>query len=163
MPVKKPLIVSASRIERAGRVIALAGIVLPLLLIGALKFTAPEIEGLKPLIGSTPWLRWLYLLGHAEASYLLGVIELTAAVLLIASPWSRQAGIVGAFLAAVTFFVTSSLLLLPLAWDSQSGFPALGPLGQFLVKDVALLGVALAYLGEKAGEAAAEPTSARLS
>ena len=44
----------AAAIERAGRVIALIGIVLPLLLIGGLKFTSFEIEALKPLIGGTP-------------------------------------------------------------------------------------------------------------
>jgi uncharacterized membrane protein YkgB len=148
--------ISANRIERIGRTVALAGIIVPLLLIGGLKFTAAEVEALKPLIGNTPWLRWLYLLGHEQASYLLGIIELAAATLLIASPWSRTAAIIGAGLAAVTFLVTSSLLLLPFAWDASIGFPALGPLGQFLIKDIALLGVALSYLGEKLGQAPTE-------
>jgi uncharacterized membrane protein YkgB len=44
---------------------------------------------------------------------------------------------------------TSSLLLLSMAWDAALGsFPVLGPLGQFLIKDVALLGVALFVTGE---------------
>ncbi|HEU4957766.1 MAG TPA: DUF417 family protein [Sphingomicrobium sp.] len=144
------------RIERIGRAAALAGIIIPLLLIGGLKFTAAEVEALKPLIGNTPWLRWLYLLGHEQASYLLGIIEIAAAASLIASPWSRKAAIIGAGFAVVTFLVTSTLLLLPMAWDPTIGFPALGPLGQFLIKDIALLGVALTYLGEKLGEPTAE-------
>ena len=45
---------------RLGRGVALAGVVLPLLLIGGMKFTAVEIEALRPLIAGTPWLAWLY-------------------------------------------------------------------------------------------------------
>ena len=46
----------ADAIRRAGRGLALAGVVLPLLLIGGLKFTQFEVEALKPVIGGTPWL-----------------------------------------------------------------------------------------------------------
>ena len=35
----------ATMIERTGRAVALAGVVLPLLLIGGLKFTRYEVEG----------------------------------------------------------------------------------------------------------------------
>jgi uncharacterized membrane protein YkgB len=138
-------------LTRSGRAVALAGAVLPLLLIGGLKFTQPEIEALRPLIGGTPWLAWLYpSLGESGASYLLGVVELAAAVLLMASPWSARAGFLGAALGVTTFLVTCSLLLAPLpVWDERlGGFPALGPLGQFLIKDVALLGIALAAAGD---------------
>ena len=77
----------AGMIQRAGRIVALAGVVLPLLLIGGLKFTQFEIEALKPMIGSTPWLSWMYaVLGEARTSYLLGVVEITTALLFIASP-----------------------------------------------------------------------------
>ena len=54
--------------------VALAGVVLPLLLIGGLKFTQFEVEALKPMIGSAPWLSWMYaVFGEATTSYLLGV------------------------------------------------------------------------------------------
>jgi uncharacterized membrane protein YkgB len=146
----------ARRLERAGRIVALTGAALPLLLIGGLKFTAPEIEALAPLISGTPWLAWLYpVLGQSGASYALGVVELTAAVLLLASPWSARLGLAGGALAAATFFVTSTLLLAPAplpVWDDRlGGFPALGPLGQFLIKDIALLGIALVVTGECLG------------
>jgi uncharacterized membrane protein YkgB len=138
------------RIQRLGRVIATIGIILPLLFIGGLKFTPPEIEALKGLIGMAPWLSWLYpLFGEAGASYFLGIVEIAAALLLIASFRTARAGLLGALLATLTFVVTSSLLLLPIAWDdSLGGFPALSPLGQFLIKDIALLGVALIVAGE---------------
>ena len=50
----------ACSIQRAGRILALVGVILPLLLIGGLKFTPLEVEALRPLIGGTPWLAWLY-------------------------------------------------------------------------------------------------------
>jgi uncharacterized membrane protein YkgB len=140
----------AGSILRAGRVVALIGLVLPLLLIGGLKFTQFEVEALKPLIGGTPWLAWMYpVFGETGASYLLGVVEIATALLLIASPWSPRAGVVGGALGGLTFLVTVSLFLALPVWEpSLGGFPALGAGGQFLIKDVALLGISLVVLGE---------------
>jgi reactive chlorine resistance protein C len=133
-----------------GRSIALAGVVLPLLLIGLLKFTPTEIEALKPLIGGTPWLAWLTpAFGEAGASYLLGIVEITTALLFVASRWSAGAGVAAGALGALTFATTTSIMLALPVWDAGSGgFPWLNGLGQFLIKDVALLGIALAVLGE---------------
>jgi uncharacterized membrane protein YkgB len=135
---------------RAGRAIALAGAVLPLFLIGILKFTQVEIEALKPLIGGTPWLSWLYpVLGERGAYILLGIVEILAAALLAASPWSARAAIAGGAIAALTFLTTTSLLFALPVWEEASGgFPWLNGLGSFLIKDVALLGIALVVLGE---------------
>ncbi|MFA4938856.1 DUF417 family protein [Brevundimonas sp.] len=133
-----------------GRPIALAGVVLPLALIGALKFTQFEIEALKPLISGTPWLAWLYpVFGPAMTSYLLGVAELITAALFIASLWSARAGIFAGLLGSAIFTVTvSTLLAMPIWLDDIGGFPWLNPTGQFLIKDVALLGVSLLILQE---------------
>jgi uncharacterized membrane protein YkgB len=141
---------AAGWIRRAGRVVALIGVVLPLLLIGGLKFTTLEIEALRPMIGGTPWMAWMYLVfGVAGTSYLLGVVELATALLLIASPWSPRAGVVGGALGGLIFLGTSSLLLALPVWEaSLGGFPALSGAGQFLIKDIALLGVSLLVLGE---------------
>jgi uncharacterized membrane protein YkgB len=140
----------AELIQRAGRSLALIGIVLPLLLIGGLKFTQVEIEALQPAINGTPWLAWLYpVFGAAGASYFLGIVEIASAVLLLTSRWSPLAGVVGGALAALTFLVTSSLLLALPIWEAQAGgFPALNIFGQFLIKDLALLGIALVTMGE---------------
>jgi uncharacterized membrane protein YkgB len=137
---------------RLGRAIALIGVIAPLLLIGGMKFTEVEIEGLKPLIGGTPWLAWMYpVFGEAGASYVLGVVEIATALLLILSPWSARAGIIGGIVAALTFLVTCSIMVALPIWEPTLGFPALGPLGQFLIKDVALLGISLVVLGECLG------------
>jgi reactive chlorine resistance protein C len=139
----------SSGISQAGRTVALAGVVLPLLLIGGLKFTAGEVEALKPLISLTPWLAWMYpAFGTTGASYALGVVEVTTALLLIAGIRLPIAGVLGACLAALTFLVTSSIMLALPIWDPNLGFPALGSLGQFLIKDIALLGISLFLLGE---------------
>jgi len=137
------------RFSSVGRAIALVGIVAPLLLIGGMKFTQVEIDTLRPMIAATPWLSWMIgLFGDVGASCFLGVFEIMTAAFLVLSPWSARAGIVGGALAAFTFLVTCSLMVALPIWDAALGFPALGPLGQFLIKDVALLGISLAITGE---------------
>ena len=137
-------------LHRVGGGIALYGVVAVLLPIGGLKFTAVEIAALENLIPPTPWLAWLYpVFGKAGASYLLGVIEIVAGLLLAVSPWSSVAKATGGLLSSLIFVVTSSLLLaLPIGEPSAGGFPALNGLGQFLIKDVVLLGVALSVAAE---------------
>src|SRR5512145_458848 len=93
--------------ERVGRGVALMGVALPLLLIGHSKFAAFEVEALKPLIGGTPWLAWMYaVLDPVAVSRLLGVIEIVTAILLLASPWMPRAGVLGGALGALIFCVT---------------------------------------------------------
>jgi reactive chlorine resistance protein C len=140
----------ASTIQRVGRAVALTGVVLPLLLIGGMKFTQFEIDALKPMISSTPWLAWLYsVLGPAGTSYLLGAVEITTALLLIASPRFPRAGVIGGALGALIFLTTTSILFAIPIWEpAAGGFPAINGAGQFLIKDVTLLGVSLVVLGE---------------
>ncbi|WP_407527254.1 DUF417 family protein [Methylobacterium oryzisoli] len=140
----------AGTVTRAGRAVALAGVVLPLFLIGILKFTQIEIDALKPVIGGTPWLAWLYpLFGEAGASYLLGTVEIITAALFVASPWSARAGAMAGTIGTLTFAVTCSTLLALPIWEGPSGgFPWLNGLGAFLIKDVALLGISIVVLGE---------------
>ncbi|SJM29433.1 DUF417 family protein [Mesorhizobium delmotii] len=145
----RPWARKAAAVRKAGRIVALTGVILPLLMIGGMKFTAVEIEALRPLIGGTPWLAWMYpAFGEAGASYVLGVVEIATALLLIASPWSTRAGVAGGALAALIFLVTCSIMVALPIWEPTLGFPALGPAGQFLIKDIALLGIALVILGE---------------
>jgi uncharacterized membrane protein YkgB len=156
-------VVPAERLMAAGRAVALAGVVLPLAMIGILKFTPIEVDALKPLIGGTPWLAWLYpVFGESGASYLLGVVELLTAALLIASPWSVRAGVAGGALATLTFTVTvSTMLALPIWEQGSGGFPWLNALGSFLIKDVALLGVSLVVLAENVAQLRVDTALAR--
>lgn len=144
------LIKLASVLTTAGRTVALAGVVIPLFMIGILKFTAVEIEVLKPLINGTPWLAWLYpVFGEVDASYLLGIVEVIAALLLIASPWSARAAVAGGAIASAIFITTISIMFALPIWEGASGgFPWLDALGSFLIKDIAMLGVSLAVFAE---------------
>ncbi|MBQ4876412.1 DUF417 family protein [Pseudoalteromonas luteoviolacea] len=139
---------SINFMHKVGQGTALLGVVLPLLLIGVLKFTPTEVEALKPVINGTPWLTWLYaVFGFEGASYFLGVVEIITATLLIMSVWSVRAGIMGGAMGTVTFLVTvSTLLVLPIGEDKEGGLPFLNFLGQFLIKDVALLGISILVL-----------------
>jgi uncharacterized membrane protein YkgB len=141
----------AGTVTRVGRALALAGVVLPLILIGGMKFTAVEAEGIRPLVSGTPWLRWMYaVFGETGASRVIGTTEIAAALLLLAGPWAPRAGAAGATLGVLTFAATTSMLLVLPIWEpAAGGFPALGGLGQFLIKDVALLGICLVVLGER--------------
>ncbi|WP_445571854.1 YkgB family protein [Pseudomonas sp. E102] len=141
---------SVPKFQKVSRAIVLSGVVLPLLMIGLLKFTQIEVQALIPLISGTPWLAWLYpVFGEAGTSYLLGVVEILTALLLIASPWSARTAIAGGLLASLIFFTTISMLFVLPIWEAGSGgFPWLNFLGTFLIKDVALLGVSLVILTE---------------
>jgi uncharacterized membrane protein YkgB len=60
--------------------------------------------------------------------------------------------VAGGALGALTFCVTVSILAAVPIWDmGGGGLRALNGLGQFLIKDVALLGISLVVLGESAG------------
>lgn len=141
---------SIPKLDKASRIIALYGVVLPLLMIGSLKFTQIEVQALVPLISGTPWLAWLYsAFGEAGTSYLLGTVEILTALLLIVSPWSARAAVAGGLLASLIFFTTVSMMSVLPIWEAGSGgFPWLNFLGTFLIKDVVLLGVSLVILTE---------------
>lgn len=129
----------------AGEVVTHWGLVLVLVGIGALKFTAGEAEGIRGLVTSSPLLSWLHAVTDVMgASRLIGVVELLAALGLALHRVSSRAALAGSVLAIVTFAATLSFLVTaPGAWDRSLGFPALGGTGQFVIKDVVLLGASL--------------------
>lgn len=133
---------------RAGRAVALAGVVLPLLLIGHSKFGPVQVVALEQLASGTPWLAWMHpTFGDIGTARLLGGLEIATALLLCASPWAPRAGVVGGALASLTFLVTTSMLLPLPIWEAE-GPTVLNSLGGFLIKDVSLLGVSLVLFAE---------------
>src|SRR6266851_1680820 len=80
----------------------------------------------------------------------LGIVEISIAILIALRPWSRKACAIGSAIAVLMFLTTLSFLLSTPGWEpSLGGFPALsGAVGQFLLKDVVLLGAAIWSLGE---------------
>src|SRR5262245_16751151 len=84
-------------------------------------------------------------------SALLGVVEVAVALLIAARPFAPRVCAVGSALAVGMFLTTLSFLVTTpgVGEPSLGGFPALSALpGQFLVKDLALLGISLWSLGE---------------
>ena len=131
-----------SRLEATGIVVSRYGLVVVLLLIGALKFTPGEAAGIQPLVAHSPLMSWMYgLLSVQGVSNVIGVIEIATAAVMALRPLSRKASFVGSLAAVVTFLLTVSFLFsTPGAFHFMYGFPVLGDAGQFLIKDLVLLG-----------------------
>ena len=130
------------------------GLALIFLWIGAMKFTAYEAQGIRPLAENSPLMNWLLAaLGVQAFSNLLGVVEIATGLLLALRPVSALATAIGSAMAIATFLTTLSFLFTTPGWEqSLGGFPALSALpGQFLLKDVVLLGAAVWSLREALG------------
>jgi uncharacterized membrane protein YkgB len=91
-----------------------------------------------------------HILSVRQFSNGLGVVEVGIAVLIALRPWSRKASAIGSAVAVLMFLTTLSFLFSTPGWEpSLGGFPALSALpGQFLLKDVVLLGAAIWSLGD---------------
>lgn len=136
-------------LNRIGKIVAIWGVILPLLLIGIAKFTPEEAAGLAPIFSAAPWLGWLEtLFGLTGASYFLGVVEIITAFLLMVSPWSAKAAVLGGAMGVLTFMSTLSLVTVMPFWDPKYGFGWISSFGQFVIKDVALLGVSIVIFAD---------------
>src|SRR3954453_2987364 len=141
----------AERLKRIGMHTGRYGLVIVLLWIGGMKFTAYEAEGIKPLVENSPLMGSVYrVMSVGGFSSLLGVVEIAIAVLIALRPVWPMGSAVGSGLAAGMFLTTLNFLVTTPGWKpSLGGFPALSAMpGQSLLKDVVLLGVALSSAGE---------------
>jgi reactive chlorine resistance protein C len=126
------------------------GLVLVLLWIGAMKFTAYEAKGVEPLVATSPLMSWLLKVFSLQGvSNLLGTTEITTGILIALRPLSSRAAAIGSFLATGTFLTTLTFLFSLPGWEqSLGGFPALSGSGGFLLKDLVLLGASIWSLGD---------------
>jgi reactive chlorine resistance protein C len=136
---------SRTSLEKLGMRVSRYGLVITLLLIGALKFTAGEAQGIQPLVASSPLMFWLYNVFSLQAvSNLIGMIEIAVAVLIALRPFSARLSFIGSMGAILTFLLTVSFLFsTPGAIHFSHGFLLLGDAGQFLIKDLVLLGASI--------------------
>jgi len=141
---------AGARLEGIGGNIIRYGLVLILLWIGGMKFTAYEAEGIKGLVTSSPLLSWTYHVMSVQAvSNLLGVIEITVAALIATREFFPKISAIGSLGAIVMSLITLSFFFsAPRIWQPDYGFPVLGGTGQFLIKDLLLLGAATWTAGE---------------
>ncbi|MBO0792603.1 MAG: DUF417 family protein [Ktedonobacteraceae bacterium] len=148
----------ARRLEAWGQWITRYGLVLVLLWIGGMKFTPFEANATAFLVARSPLLSWIYrFLSVQTFSNALGVLELGVALLLALRPLSAKASAIGSALAAGLFLTTLTFLFSTPGWESTPGFPILGTRGQFLLKDIVLLGASVWSLGESLRHVSVQP------
>ncbi len=141
-----------SQVEAVGSGLARYGLAVVAGWIGFMKFTAYEAEGIRPFVANSPLMSWVYRLMSVRGfSTVLGVVEIAIALLIAARPFAPRVSALGSALAVGMFLTTLSFLVTtPGVWEpSLGGFPALSAVpGQFLIKDLGLLGISLWTLGE---------------
>ena len=153
MPMEKDTDTALSeKLQALGIFMTRYGLVVVFAWIGAMKFTGYEANGIQPLVANSPLMSWLYNIFSVQAfSNWLGVLEIAIAVMIAAKPISARISAAGSALPAVLFLGTLSFMLsTPPVWEaSLGGFPSLSVApGQFLLKDLALLGASIWTLGE---------------
>jgi uncharacterized membrane protein YkgB len=116
---------------------------------GIQKFTPYAAEAIAPLIANSPFMGWLRVFGVRGEAKIIGTIELTTAAVLILGSVISIASAVGAAMACVTFLLTVSFFFSTpgVTQKSSTGFPIISTLlGQFLLKDIALLAASFTLL-----------------
>ncbi|MFD0502254.1 YkgB family protein [Streptomyces chiangmaiensis] len=126
------------------------GLALNLLTIGRLKFESYEVENIRPLVTASPiFSRLVTKLGEQKLARLFGITEMVIGSLIAARPFAPRASALGSLGAAGIFATTLSFLATtPEAWQERRGEPKLSLAGQFLVKDIVLLGASLLTAAE---------------
>src|SRR5262252_6903428 len=134
------------------------GMIVMLLWAGSYKMTAPGAEGIVPLISNSPLIWWHFkLFGPYIGSDIIGLTEITAAILIIAGYMRPKAGIIGGLITTLMFFITSTMVITTpgaiISVPGIHGMRYMSFLGLFLFKDVISLGVSfylISYFGQKA-------------
>jgi len=101
-------------LERVGAKIIRYGLVIILLWVGALKFTAYEAEGIQGLVANSPLMSWLYSVTSVRGASMIGAIEISAV---------GSIGAIIIFLLTLTFVFTT-----PGVWQPGYGFPFPSPM-----------------------------------
>ncbi len=138
-------------LESIGAKVIRYGLVIILLWVGALKFTAYEAEGIQGLIANSPLMSWmLSVMSVQGAAMLIGVVEITLGLLIATRPFAPKVSAIGSIGAIIMFLTTLSFVFTtPGVWQPGYGFPFPSPMpGQFLAKDIMLLGAAIWTAGE---------------
>lgn len=139
----------ASLLMSVGQLVSRYGLVVVLAWIGFGKFLKMES---RVLIENSPLMSWIYdILSVSAVAKGLGTMEIVAAVLIAIRPLWPKLSAVGSALAVVLFVGTLSFLFTApnVVATHLAGIPILSAQpGQFLLKDLVLIGVAIWTLGE---------------
>jgi uncharacterized membrane protein YkgB len=138
-----------ARLSSLGQAVSRYGLALTLAWIGFGKYIKMEA---RVLIEHSPLMSWVYdLFSVNTVARGLGTLEIIAAILISLRPLSARLSAVGSGMAIVLFSGTLSFLFTTPGVVSRFAgpIPVLSALpGQFLLKDVVLMGVAIWTLGE---------------
>jgi reactive chlorine resistance protein C len=144
-------LLSVSTVDTIASTLGRYGLVVVIGWIGALKFANYEAHQIQPLVAHSPFMGWVYhFLPVYAFSALLGVFEVAAAVLLAIKPLAPRLSIAGSVMSIVLFVSTISFLLTTpgVSETAGGGFPALSLTGEFLLKDIPLLGLSFWTLAD---------------
>jgi uncharacterized membrane protein YkgB len=137
--------------------------VLIFLTFGIQKFTPQSAEGIAQYINNSPFVWWLSIFGVRGEAYLLGIVELSTAVLFAAGAFNPLISALGSLIGTATFLITWSFFFTTpgvVKWSFSSDPIAWNLTGEFLFKDVVLLGVCvvlfLASLSQNVGTSSKE-------
>ena len=140
-----------SAVSSVGNIVARYGLAGVIGWIGILKFHTYEAQNIQPLVSNSPFMGWMYHLLSVDAfSLLLGIVEIVTALLLVVKPWFPAISVAGSLLAILLFVSTLTFLFTTpgVGEASAGGFPLLSMTGQFLIKDIVLLGVSILTLAD---------------
>ncbi len=141
----------ANVLSTTGKYFVYYSLVFVLAYIGGMKFTAYEAQAISGLVMNSPLLAWTYgFVSQEGLANIIGVVELSIAGLLALRPINPKLSLFGGALAIGLFITTLSFLFsTPGIVEASLGFPAITVMpGQFLLKDVMLLGVAVFIVGD---------------
>lgn len=132
----------------AGFIICRLAYVVMLLWAGAYKLTVPGADGIVPLVTTSPLLSWMFtLFGRYTGSDIIGITEITSAILIIIGSYFPKAGMAGSLIASVIFIMTGTMLITaPDSIVMVKGMGYLSFTGLFLFKDIISLGVSFYFL-----------------
>ena len=154
----------SSRTTSIAPLVARYGLVIVLAWFGAMKFTYYESHGISHWVANSPLLSWVYHIISIDAfGRLNGSVELITAALLAVKPWFPKASVVGGIFASLFFVTTLSFMITTPGTGEASagGFPVLSADGEFLMKDIALIGLALWLLADAIDATRRQTTLAR--
>ena len=127
------------------------------------KWFEAVIRGILPIINHGPLIFWtIPVLGIRGTSYFLGAAEWIFGSLIFLGYWNKKLGVLGALGAVFTFIATlTAMPFVPDAWDlGAGGFPVMGIVAAFLLKDLVLLAVSIYLLKQDAQRVLAQGRSA---
>jgi uncharacterized membrane protein YkgB len=113
---------------------------------GIQKFTPQSAQGIAVYISHSPFVSWLSIFGIRGEADLLGVVELTTAVLLAVGAFVPLLSAIGSLMGVGTFMITWSFFFTTpgvVKWSLSTDPIAWNLAGEFLYKDIVLLCVCL--------------------